>query len=86
MPLQPASELPPIARAEAMDQPYQPGRTRRLILVGVAVVAAAIALFLAVIPRAAAPPPIAAAGPPATPTQDVVFPKLQPLRTPAQSH
>ena len=83
---EPVSPLPPIARAEAMDQPYQPGRTGRVILVGIAVVATAIAVFLAMIPRAAAPPPVAAASPPATTTPGVVFPKLQPLPTPAQSH
>lgn len=47
-------DLPPIARAEALDRPYRPGQTRRQILVGVALVSALLAVFLAWMSRHAA--------------------------------
>lgn len=46
-------DLPPLARAKAMDRPYRPGQRRRQILVGAAVIAALLAAFLAWMPDGA---------------------------------
>lgn len=70
--------LPPIARAEAMDRPYRPGRTRRQVLLGLAVVGAMVMLFLWLMPRGPAPSR-AVPGPAAAsaPTPAVVYQNLR---------
>lgn len=70
--------LPPIARAEAMDRPYRPGRARRQVLLGIIVVSSLLVLFLWLMPRSA-PPARVASSPAATaapPTPGVVYQNL----------
>ena len=81
------NDLPPLARATAlaMDRPYRPGHARRVILVGIAFVAALVLVFLSLMPpsqpRVAVMPKSAATSVP-EPQDGVVY---QNLRAPAQA-
>ncbi|TDU24165.1 hypothetical protein DFR24_4429 [Panacagrimonas perspica] len=68
------NDLPPLARAEAMDRPYRPGQRRRRMLMGAVVIAALLAAFLASMPSGAPKNRGATAAPDATP--GVVYPNL----------
>ena len=71
------ASLPPIARAEAMDRPYRPGRARRQVLLGVVVVSALVMLFLSRMPHGDPAPPRTGVASRAEPTPGVVYQNLR---------
>jgi hypothetical protein len=77
-------DLPPLARAEAMDRPYRTGQRRRQILIGAVVVAALLAAFLASMPDGASTIGRAPMTPDATP--GVVYQNLRVPPAPPPSH
>lgn len=72
-------DLPPLARATAMalERPYRPGQSLRLILVGIVLVAAVAAAFLLRMPASEPRQRVAAPAAPAAPTPGVVYQNLR---------
>lgn len=76
--------LPPLAKAQAMDRPYKPGQRLRQGLIGALVVAGMLGLFLTLMPpikpRVVARAPVAAAPPtPGVMYQNLRSPPAAPL-------